>query len=93
LVKQSVSSDAVVVSTQDIDYSTKKKEKVACVYDGEPLSIGFKGTYLIEILNNIPSSEVVLELADPSRAGLMLPAENEADEDLLMLLMPMMLNE
>ncbi|GHT67445.1 DNA polymerase III subunit beta [Bacteroidia bacterium] len=93
LVKLSVSSDAVIVSTQDIDYSTSADEKVACVYDGEPLSIGFKGTYLIEILNNIPSSEVVLELADPSRAGLMLPVENEENEDLLMLLMPMMLND
>jgi DNA polymerase-3 subunit beta len=93
LVKLSVSSDSIIISTQDIDYSTSAEEKIACVYDGEPLSIGFKGTYLIEILNNIPSSEVVLELADSSRAGLMLPAENEADEDLLMLLMPMMLNE
>jgi len=93
LVKLSVSANAIVVSTQDIDYSTSAEEKVACLYDGEDLSIGFKGTYLIEILNNIPSSEVILELADPSRAGLMLPAENEEDEDLLMLLMPMMLNE
>jgi DNA polymerase-3 subunit beta len=93
LVKLGVSADAIVVSTQDIDYSTSAEEKVACVYDGEPLSIGFKGTYLIEILNNIPSPEVVLELADSARAGLMLPVENETDEDLLMLLMPMMLNE
>jgi DNA polymerase-3 subunit beta len=93
LIKLSVSENAIVVSTQDIDYSTSAEEIVACIYDGEPLSIGFKGTYLIEILNNIPSSEVVLELADPSRAGLMLPSENEEDEDLLMLLMPMMLNE
>jgi DNA polymerase-3 subunit beta len=93
LVKLSVSSNAIIVSTQDIDYSTSAEEKVTCVYDSEPLSIGFKGTYLIEILNNIPSSEVVLELADPSRAGLMLPVENEEDENLLMLLMPMMLNE
>jgi DNA polymerase-3 subunit beta len=93
LVKLSVSSNTIVVSAQDIDYSTSAEEKVACVYEGESLSIGFKGTYLIEILNNIPSSEVVLELADPSRAGLMLPSENEENEDLLMLLMPMMLNE
>ncbi|MDR2622603.1 MAG: DNA polymerase III subunit beta [Dysgonamonadaceae bacterium] len=93
LVKLSVTSDMIVISTQDIDYSTSAEEKIACVYDGEPLSIGFKGTYLIEILNNIPSPEVILELADPARAGLMLPAENEDNEDLLMLLMPMMLNE
>jgi DNA polymerase-3 subunit beta len=93
LVKLGVSTNAIVVSTQDIDNSYSAEEKVNCVYDGEPLNIGFRGTYLIEILNNIPSSEVVLELADPARAGLMLPVENEADEDLLMLLMPMMLNE
>lgn len=93
LVKLSVSANTIVISTQDIDYSTSAEEKVACVYEGEPLSIGFKGVFLIEILNNIPSSEVILELADPTRAGLMLPVENEEDEDLLMLLMPMMLNE
>jgi DNA polymerase-3 subunit beta len=93
LVKLSVSPNTIVISTQDIDYSTSAEEKVACVYDGEPLSIGFKGVYLIEILNNILSSEVILELGDPARAGLVLPAENEENEDLLMLLMPMMLNE
>jgi DNA polymerase-3 subunit beta len=93
LIKLHVSENSIFISAQDIDFSTSAEETMSCVYDGEPISIGFKGTYLIEILNNIPSSEVVLELADPSRAGLMLPAENESDEDLLMLLMPMMLNE
>lgn len=93
LIKLQVSTNSIFISAQDIDFSTSAEETVACIYDGELISIGFKGTYLIEILNNIPSSEVILELADPSRAGLMLPAENEAEEDLLMLLMPMMLND
>jgi len=93
LIKLQLSENSILVSAQDIDYSTSADETVACVYEGEDISIGFKGTYLIEILNNIPSAEIVLQLADPSRAGLMLPAENEADEDLLMLLMPMMLND
>ncbi len=93
LVKLSITNSSILVSAQDIDFSTSAEETVACVYDGVDMSIGFKGTYLIEILNNIPSSEVVLELADPSRAGLILPVENEPDEDLLMLLMPMMLND
>ena len=93
LIKLNVSSNSIFISAQDIDFSTSAEETVACVYDGEDMSIGFKGTYLIEILNNIPSEEVVLELADPSRAGLILPAENEEKEDLLMLLMPMMLND
>ena len=93
LIKLQLFSDRVFISAQDIDYSTSAEETVSCIYEGEEISIGFKGTYLIEILSNIPSTEVVLQLADPSRAGLMLPAENEADEDLLMLLMPMMLND
>jgi len=93
LVKLKFDANNVEISAQDIDYSTSAEEKLACIYDGEPMSIGFKGSYLIEILNNIPSAEVIFELADPSRPGLVLPAENETDEDLLMLLMPMMLNE
>ena len=55
--------------------------------------IGFKSTFLIDILNNISAEEVVIELADPSRAGVIIPAEQEENEDLLMLLMPMMLND
>ena len=93
LIKLQLFPSSIFVSAQDIDYSTSAEETVGCVYEGEEISIGFKGTYLIEILSNIPSAEVVLQLADPSRAGLMFPVENEADEDLLMLLMPMMLND
>lgn len=93
LIKLQLSPNSIFITAQDIDYSTSAEETVACVYEGEPISIGFKGTFLIEILSNIPSTEVALLLADPTRAGLMLPAENEADEDLLMLLMPMMLND
>ncbi len=93
LIKLTISTNSIFISAQDIDFSTSAEETVACVYDGMDMNIGFKGTYLIEILNNVPSEEVVLELADPSRAGLILPAENEEKEDLLMLLMPMMLND
>ena len=93
LTKLQLTENSIFISAQDIDYSTSADETVACVYEGEDISIGFKGIFLIEILSNIPSAEVILQLADPARAGLMLPAENEADEDLLMLLMPMMLND
>ncbi|GHT76510.1 DNA polymerase III subunit beta [Bacteroidia bacterium] len=93
LIKLNLSPNKIFISAQDIDFSTSAEETITCVYEGIDMNIGFKGTYLIEILNNIPSEEIVLELADPSRAGLILPIENEADEDLLMLLMPMMLND
>jgi len=93
LIRLSFSPNSIFISAQDINFSTSAEETIACLYDGANMNIGFKGIYLIEILQNILSEEVVLELADPSRAGLILPAENEEGEDLLMLLMPMMLNE
>jgi DNA polymerase-3 subunit beta len=92
LIRLSFSSNSIFISSQDINFCTSAEETIACLYDGVKMDIGFKGTHLIEILNNISSEEVVLELADPSRPGLILPAENEEDEDLLMLLMPMMLS-
>ncbi len=93
LVKLQLKESEMVVSAQDIDFSTSAEEKILCQFDGTELNIGFKATYLIEILSNINSEEVILELADPSRAGLIVPAENEENEDQLMLLMPMMLND
>ena len=93
LVKLHLKENTMVVSAQDIDFSTSAEEKVLCSFEGTELKIGFKATYLIEILANINSEEVVLELADPSRAGVIVPSENEENEELLMLLMPMMLND
>lgn len=93
LIKIRIASNTLIVSAQDIDYSTNAEESINCEYEGNPMNIGFKGTFLIDILNNITSQEVILELADPSRAGVIVPAEQEKEEDLLMLLMPMMLND
>ncbi|MCC8134929.1 MAG: DNA polymerase III subunit beta [Tannerellaceae bacterium] len=93
LVKLQLTESEMIVSAQDIDFSTSAEEKIACQFDGVELKIGFKATYLIEILSNISCEEVVLELADPSRAGLIVPTENDENEDLVMLLMPMMLND
>lgn len=93
LVRLQLSDKNIIVSAQDIDFSTAAEETISCDYTGTPMSIGFKSSFLIDILNNIPSSDISLELSDPSRAGLIIPAENEENEDLLMLLMPMMLND
>lgn len=93
LIRLQLSDKDIVVSAQDIDFSTAAEETIPCEYSGTPMSIGFKSNFLIEILNNIPSTDISLELSDPSRAGLIIPAENEENEDLLMLLMPMMLND
>ena len=93
LVKLCMSADSMVINAQDIDFSTSAKETLTCQYAGTPMEIGFKSSFLIDILNNIPSDDVLIELADPSRAGVITPVEQEEDEDLLMLLMPMMLND
>lgn len=93
LIKIELAENLLKISAQDIDFSTSGEEEVSCQYAATPLSIGFKAAYLIDILSNIASANVLLQLADPSRAGVMVPTENEENEDLLMLLMPMMLND
>ena len=93
LIKLRMQENQIVISAQDIDFSTSAEETQVCQYSGAAMSIGFKSTFLIDILNNISADEVVIELADPSRAGVIVPVEQEENEDLLMLLMPMMLND
>jgi DNA polymerase-3 subunit beta len=93
LVKLQMKGNQVMVSAQDIDFSISAYERIKCQYEGEEIEIGFKSVFLLEILANIASQDVMIELADPTRAGLFLPAVTENDsEDLLMLLMPMMIN-
>ena len=93
LVKFKVEQGQVVLSSEDIDFSTSAKEALVCEYDGVPMAIGFKGPALVEILNNLDSDEVVIELADPSRAGVVVPAQQPDQEEVLMLIMPMLLND
>jgi DNA polymerase-3 subunit beta len=93
LVKLSLTGNQINISAQDIDFSISANERLSCQYEGEDLEIGFKSTFLIEILANLSSDDVILEMSDPTRAGIVLPAESESDnEDTLMLLMPMMIN-
>jgi len=93
LVKLQLKGNQAMVSAQDLDFSISAYEKIKCQYEGDDMEIGFKSVFLLEILANIASQDVMIELADPTRAGLFLPGEPENEsEDLLMLLMPMMIN-
>jgi DNA polymerase III subunit beta len=93
LIKLQLTGNQVTVSAQDIDFSISAYERIPCQYDGDELEIGFKSIFLVEILQNLQSADVVLELSDPSRAGILVPLKKEnEDEDVLMLLMPMMIN-
>lgn len=93
LVKLHIADNKIAISAQDIDFSISAEETINCQYADDSIKIGFKSAFLIEILSNIGASDVVLELTDPSRAGIILPFENEENEDILMLLMPMLLND
>ncbi len=93
LVKVELFPNKMTVSAQDIDFSISATEDLVCNYDGEPMKIGFKSSLLVEILSNLSCGEVVLELADPSRAGLVVPLEQDENEETRMLVMPMMLND
>ena len=83
----------IIISSEDIDFYTSAKEEITCDYSDNTMDIGFKGTSLMEILNNLDCNEVLLQLADPSRPCLILPATQEENEDVLMLIMPMLLND
>jgi DNA polymerase-3 subunit beta len=93
LVKLQLTGNQLTVSAQDLDFSISAYERLNCQYEGDDMEIGFKSTFLMEILSNISSGDVLVELSDPTRAGIILPAEAENEnEDVLMLLMPMMIN-
>lgn len=93
LIRFHIESGRFEVSSEDIDFSTSAKEQLSCEYNGSPISIGFKGSSLMEILSNLTSDNIIILLADPSRAGIIVPAEQPENEDILMLIMPMLLND
>lgn len=82
----------LTVSAQDLDFSNEASEKLACDYQGNAMEIGFNAKFLLEMLGALDSSDINIELSTPNRAGIIRPTEKEDEEDLLMLVMPVMLN-
>ncbi|MBP5338839.1 MAG: DNA polymerase III subunit beta [Prevotella sp.] len=93
LIRFHVENGTLQLDAEDYDFSKTATERIACDYNGMPMSIGFKGSSFIEILSNFECEQVVIQLADPSRAGLVLPMEQPENQDVLMLMMPMLLND
>lgn len=91
LVKLELSTDLIKLSAQDIDFSTAADETVACEYSNNPIAIGFKGYLLTELISAIPTSNLQMSFSDPSRATLITPIDEESEDKLTYLLMPMML--
>ena len=93
LIRMDIADNKVNLTAQDIDFSVSANETISCSYDGTPVTIGFKSTFLVEILSNIETPTVVVELADSTRAGVFKPVyDDKQSSESLMLLMPMMIN-
>ncbi len=93
LVELELDKDQIKVSAKDVDYNVSAYENLSCEYSNEKIKIGFKGSYLTEILQNLKSADINFELSDPNRAALLFPYVNENEnEDVLMLIMPMMID-
>jgi DNA polymerase-3 subunit beta len=92
-VRLKISGSELNISAEDPDFNNDAKERLTCQYDGEDMEIGFNSRFLIEMLSNLDTEEVVLEMSAPNRAGILTPATgNDAEEQVLMLVMPVMLN-
>ena len=93
LIRFKLEGGTLQLDAEDFDFSKTATERMACDYNGQPMSIGFKGSSFIEILGNFDCDNVIIQLADPSRAGLVIPSEQPTNQDVLMLMMPMLIND
>lgn len=94
-IRVSLNNEITTIAAEDIDYSKKAEETIVGIYTGEPMEIGFNSKFLREILENIEANEIQMDMSQPNRAALIYPTDqNESDnENLLMLIMPVMLNK
>lgn len=86
-----ITGSELTIYAEDLDMNNEAVERLGCDYAGEDMEIGFNSKLLIEMLQNLSTNEVIVELSTPSRAGIILPSENMDEENLLMLIMPMMI--
>ncbi|MEQ8473823.1 MAG: DNA polymerase III subunit beta [Marinoscillum sp.] len=91
-VRLKITGSELMISAEDLDFSNEANERLSCEHDGEDIEIGFNAKFLIEMLNNMDADEITLKLNAPNRAGIILPVEQDDNEDILLLVMPVMLN-
>ena len=92
-VKFKISGGEILISAEDLDFSNEANERISCEHDGADIEIGFNAKFLIEILSNLNSTRVTFKLSEPNKAGLIIPDEMDENEDITMLVMPVMLND
>ena len=91
-VRLKITGSELQISAEDLDFANEANERLSCEHDGSDIEIGFNAKFLIEMLNNVDSDKVELHLSEPNKAGLLIPTEKDDNEDILMLVMPVMLN-
>ena len=92
-IKLKVAGSQLQITSEDLDFANKAEERLTCSYEGEDIEIGFNSRFVIDMLNNIGSEQICLEMSAPNRAGIILPLDGQDEnEDTLMLVMPVMLN-
>jgi DNA polymerase-3 subunit beta len=92
-VKLKITGSELAISSEDLDFNNASNERLTCSYDGEDMEIAFNSRFLLEMLNNLDNDEIKLMMSQPNRAGIIVPGDNEsADEDILMLVMPVVIN-
>ncbi|HYF68532.1 MAG TPA: DNA polymerase III subunit beta [Ohtaekwangia sp.] len=92
-VRLKITGSELQISAEDLDFSNEANERLSCEHDGEDIEIGFNAKFLIEMLNNLDSDKIRLTMSAPNKAGVLHPVEKDASEDILMLVMPVMLNQ
>lgn len=92
-VRFKITGSEILISAEDLDFSNEANERISCEHDGDDIEIGFNAKFLIEMLSNIESEKVILKLSEPNRAGLLIPEDINDNEDITMLVMPVMLND
>ncbi|WP_436517168.1 DNA polymerase III subunit beta [Ekhidna sp. To15] len=91
-VRLKITGSELMISAEDLDFSNEASERLSCEHDGEDLEIGFNAKFLVEMLGNIDSDDITLKLSAPNKAGIITPHDKDEEEDILMLVMPVMLN-
>ena len=92
-IRLKVAGSQLQITSEDLDFANKAEERLTCSYEGEDIEIGFNSRFVIDMLNNIGSEQICLEMSAPNRAGIILPLDGQDEnEDTLMLVMPVMLN-
>jgi DNA polymerase-3 subunit beta len=92
-IKLKIQGSELHLQSEDIEKSSEAFETLSCEFDGEDMEMGFNSKFLNELITNIESDDILFKLSDPGLAGLILPKQNEDQEDILMLIMPMMLSQ